>query len=172
MTRTAADFYEELSSPTDREGESAARAEARRIIKLWMQAGDTKDLDLMRSLMAPGIVIELPFNESGKTEEGAFRRYEGIEACCGFWQVAFEHEATSEGPLDAELTQSADGRVAFVECRGSVVMTTGKPYKNRYVMRVVIDGGKVAHVREYYNAVTSGVAFGRPIAGRHQIESL
>ena len=51
-------------------------------------------------------------------------------------------------------------------------MANGRTYRNRYVMRFVVEGGKVAHVREYYNPIVSAYGFRRPIAGQFYLDSL
>jgi hypothetical protein len=44
-----------------------------------------KDLAGVRELMADDIRIELPFNESGKTEDGYYRVHRSQDECCDFW---------------------------------------------------------------------------------------
>lgn len=148
------------------------RRTAKDLIRRWFTTMRAKDLQGLLELMSPDVVIELPFNESGRTEEGAFRRYCGLDEVRGFWEAAFKAEGKSHYQTSAELTLSADGRVAFLESRGNLTMSSGKSYRNRYVFRFVTEKGKLVHVREYYNPITSAYAFGRPVAGKHIIDVL
>ncbi len=172
MTSYKPDFHDVLDGLTDPVDSPEVRAKARELLRGWFSTTHEKDLDGVRALMAENIQIEIPFSESGRTEDGHFRVYEGIEAACGFWATAFQAEGESAGPLGTEITQSADGRVTFVEARGHLTMANGRDYRNRYVMRFVIENGKIAHVREYYNPIVSGYAFRRQIAGQFVLDSL
>jgi ketosteroid isomerase-like protein len=51
----------------------------------------------------------------------------------------------------------------FVESRGNIIMKSGHEYRNRYVFRFDVEGDIIVRLREYYNPVTSGLAFGRRI---------
>jgi ketosteroid isomerase-like protein len=166
------DFYDVLESVDDPVVDPANLKKSKEALRGWMTTVHEKDLPGVRALMAEDIVIEIPFSESGKTEDGHYRVYTGIEECCDFWAVAFQAEGDSEGMLGTEITFCADGRVAFVEGRGELSMANGRTYKNRYVMRTVFDNGKVAHVREYYNPIVSAYGFRRLIAGQFYLDSL
>ena len=117
------------------------------------------------------MVLEIPFNESGKTEDGHFRRYTGKREIEGFVDTAFAAEK-SVRLVSAEYVVSEDGRTVFVEARGEVEMVSGKIYRNRYVLRFDVEHGKIKCLREFYNPITSAVAFGRPIAGQVTLDSL
>jgi ketosteroid isomerase-like protein len=162
-------IIDSIPDPTD---SPEGRRIARELIRGWFTTVRAKDLQGLLALMSPDVVIELPFNESGRTEEGAFRRYRGLDEVRGFWEAAFRAEGKSHGQTSAELTMSADGRIAFLESRGNLTMSSGKSYRNRYVFRFVAENGRLVHVREYYNPITSAYAFGRPVAGKHMIEAL
>ena len=64
--------------------------------------------------------------------------------------------------LQLELHERADGTAAFAEAAGDMRCATGRPYKNRYVFRFDVEGGRIRRIREYVNPLTSAVAFGRP----------
>jgi ketosteroid isomerase-like protein len=51
-------------------------------------------------------------------------------------------------------------------------MASSKTYRNRYVMRFDIVGGKIKHCKEYHSPIQSAYAFGPPVAGRFTIEAL
>jgi ketosteroid isomerase-like protein len=138
----------------------------------WMTTVHGKDLEGVRALMADNIVIEIPFGESGVTDDGHYRVYRGVEECVGFWSVAFQAEGESDGALGCEINFTADGRLAFLEYRAKLGMANGRTYKNRYVMKVEFLEGKVTHVWEYYNPIQSAYGFRRPIAGQFYLETL
>jgi ketosteroid isomerase-like protein len=172
MNESESDILAIIDSIPDPVDSADGRRIARELIRGWFTMLRAKDLEGLLALMSPDVVVELPFNESGRTEEGGFRRYSGLGEVRGFWQAAFRAEGKSHGQTSAELTLSADGRVAFLESRGHLTMSSGKSYRNRYVFRFVTENGKLIHVREYYNPVTSAYAFGRLVAGKHLIDEL
>lgn len=172
MSGNDPDILAILDSIPDPVDSPEGRRTMRELIRGWFTTVRAKDLAGLLALLSADVVIELPFDESGRTEEGGFRRYRGVDEVRGFWEAAFRAEGKSHGQTSAELTLSADGRVAFLESRGNLTMASGKSYRNRYVFRFVAENGKLIHVREYYNPITSAYAFGRPVAGKHLIEEL
>jgi ketosteroid isomerase-like protein len=150
----------------------AGRERTMTALKQYFRALRAKDLETVRALMTDDVVIEIPFSESGKTDEGFFRVYRGMEQVLGFWATAFKAEGDSHGMTDTDITSSADGSRIFVEGRGHLTMADGKTYRNRYVMRFDFVGGKLKHCKEYYNPIQSAYAFGRKVAGKFTIEEL
>ncbi len=156
-------------SPPD---DPASRARALATLRAWHLGIETHDLGLLESLMHDEIVIQLPFNESGRTDEGHYRVYNGKVACVEFWRVASTFEGETRPFSDMDLTINPDGSRLFLEMRGDITMRSGVEYRNRYVLRIDFQDGKIRGYREYYNPITSGHAFGRPIAGQFKIEKL
>lgn len=107
-------------------------------------------------------VIEIPFHESGRTEEGAFRRYSGLSEIALFTEQSHAAEGVM-GAWDIELHPVAGSATVFVESHGNIIMSSGREYRNRYVFRFDIVGTTIRRLREYYNPITSGLAFGRKI---------
>ena len=142
------------------------------LLRAWSNGIKTKDLEGLRALMHPEIVIELPFNESGKTDQASYRIYRGIPAVLDFWATAFKHEGTIHPWEETDLTINSDGSRAFLEARGNLTMTNGRNYRNRYVMRFDFRDGKLSRCKEYYNPIQSAYGFGRPVAGKFMIEEL
>lgn len=138
----------------------------------WHEAIGAKELDTLRAMMDPEIVIELPFNESGKTDRASYRVYTGVEECCAFWTAAFAAEGVMHGISEVDLTVDGAGTRLFLECRGHLTMASGREYRNRYVMRMDLRDGRVLRCKEYYNPIQSAYAFGRPIAGQFVLERL
>ena len=163
------DLIRDYKHPKDSE---AGRRVALETLKTWSDAIEAKDLDTLRKVMDENIVIELPFNESGKTDKESYRIYRGMEACLNFWATAFKAEGTMHPSSEMELTVSPDGGRMFIEKRAHLTMSNGRTYRNRYVLRYDIKDGRMVHVREYYNPIQSAYAFGRPIAGKIMIDEL
>jgi ketosteroid isomerase-like protein len=172
MNATSMDILDLIDIAPDAPDSPEGRMKARELIRHWWTTVRAKDLDGLQEILSDDIVIELPFNESGRNEDGGFRRYVGIEQVRGFWSTAFAAEGKSHGLTDVDITISADGRLVFVEARGHLTMASGKSYRNRYVFRFVFEAGKIIHVREYYNPITSAYAFGRAVAGKFMLDSL
>ena len=156
-------------SPPD---DPAGRARALDTLQAWHRGIETDDFALLESLMHQDIVIELPLSESGRTDHGHYRVYEGIPACVEFWRVASTFEGEIRPFSEMDLTVNPDGSRLFLEMRGDLTMQSGVEYRNRYVLRVDLVDGKVRRYREYYNPITSAHAFGRPIAGQFKLEKL
>ncbi len=132
------------------------------IVQRFFRSGIAKDRAATMALYREDSVIEIPFNESGRTEEGAYRRYAGLSEIAGFTEAS--HAA--EGDIrvsNVEVHRVEGGRTIFVESRGNIVMSSGREYRNRYVFRFDIDDERIVLLREYYNPITSGIAFGRTI---------
>jgi ketosteroid isomerase-like protein len=157
-------FVDVLDALPDRPDDPEQRHRTLDVVRAYWAAFDSKDADGMRSLLAGDILVELPFSESGRVEQGWFRVYRGVDEVMAFWATAWSLEGGSPGLLDAEVTITGDGRVVFIEAYGDVIMTNGRRYRNRYVFRMTFDAAdKVAAFREYYNPVISARAFGREI---------
>lgn len=160
-------LIEAYISPPD---DPAGRAIALATLRAWQHALETKDLTALESMMHEDIVIELPFSESGRVEPGFYRLYRGKADCIEFWRTAFSFEKVMHPFSDLELSIAADGSRLFLEARGHVTMTSNVEYRNRYVLRVDFEAGKVRCYREYYNPIASAYAFDRLIAGQFRLE--
>src|SRR5258708_8088714 len=85
--------------------------------------------------MTDDVVTEIPFGESGKTDEGSFRVYRGMDQVLDFWATAFKAEGKSHGMTETDITVNADGSRVFIEGRGHLTLASGKTYRNRYAIR-------------------------------------
>lgn len=146
-----------------------AHAGAIRIAEQWIRGDEEKDKSLKLDVVADNMVLEIPFSESGRTEEGHFRRYVGREQIINFIDTAFAAEKAVKA-INPEYVVSHDARTVFVEVRGQVEMSDGKDYRNRYVLRFDIEDGKIVSLKEFYNPIVSAVAFGREIAGQVKLD--
>lgn len=135
---------------------------AERVVQRFFLTALAKDAPGTMALYSDESVIEIPFSESGSTEEGAFRRYSGRSEIAAFTAQSHSAEGTM-GAWDIELHRVDGGATVFVESRGNIIMSSGHEYRNRYVFRFDVEGDIIVRLREYYNPITSGLAFGRKI---------
>ena len=148
---------------------SGQHAASLKVVAQWWNAVVAKDVGLLTATMAEDMVIELPFDESGRSD--TFRRIEGKAQCVAFMARAYELERQHQGVHNPELTMSVDGTVIFIEGLGDTAVK-GRVYQNRYVFRHLCAGDKVTHYRQYHNPIISAYAFRRQIAGKFEPESL
>jgi len=158
LTDDASRFLAEDGSPLD----ASAVSPAERLVQRWFYAGLRKDRPGTMALFNERSVIEIPFNESGRTEEGFFRRYSGLAEIDAFTERSHAAEGTMAFS-DIEMFLVEGGSTVFVEGRGNIIMASGHHYRNRYVFKLDIEGEHIITLREYYNPITSGLAFGRKI---------
>jgi ketosteroid isomerase-like protein len=155
---------ETLGAVTERPHDPAQQRRSLDVCRNYWIALDNRDAAALRRLMADDVLVEFPFSESGTVQE--FRVLRGLEDVMSFWEGgAWKAEAEGGSLVDAEVAVSADGQIVFIEGFGDATMTNGQPYYNRYVIRMMVDGGLVTSFRMYYNPIISARAFGRPVVG-------
>ena len=172
MNKPVASLGALLKSNDDPVDSPEGRRAAKDAILAFFKAVATKDTAALAKSITDDAVYELPFSETGSTEPGQFRRYVGAAAVIEFWTATTANGPKSLGPEDVELSVNADGSKVFIEQRGNMVLSDGRPYRNRYVFRFAIRDGRVCHVREYFNPVTAAYAFKRKIANSFIVEAL
>lgn len=137
-----------------------ARPGVAETVRSFMKAMSEKDRETLASLIDENAVFEYPFDRSGRTEEGSWRRFQGREAVLsGYVDTAFTRIAKIAW-TDEQFTTSADGSVVFVEALGDMVLSTSAVYQNRYVLRFDVRHGRVVGMKEYMNPVTAALATG------------
>lgn len=172
MNRSAVSLGALLKSNEDPIDSPAGRRAAKDAILRFFKAVATRDAVALADSIADDAVYEIPFSESGSTEPGGFRRYVGAGEVIEFWMATTANGPKSLGAEDVELSITGDGSRVFIEQRGNMVLTDGRPYRNRYVFRFSIRDGRISHVREYFNPVIAAYAFKRKIANSFVVETL
>ncbi len=129
---------------------------------------ETRDRAAALALFADTAVVEYPFDRSGRTAPGSWRRFEGKAAVAKNYVDNALTNITRIDYLDEVVTESRDGRTAFVEARGDMDLApgigNGTPYRNRYVIKVVTDDrGQIVQFAEYMNPVAAALATGAPL---------
>ena len=137
----------------------AAARPAEAVVNAWLDALAHKDRPALAAMIADDAVFEYPFDKSGKTEAGSWRSYRGRDAVLKNYVDVALARLSPIGWTEREVTRSADGKRVFVEALGDMGLN-GVPYRNRYVLRFDIKDGRITHMKEYLNPVTSAIATG------------
>lgn len=109
----------------------------------------------MAQLLAPDIVIELPFAPPPLP-----RRYDGFSAVLAFQRLAAGLFSSFRLEVDRMLVDES-GRTVVAEYRSEgVVAATGRPYRNHYLAVFDLDAsGRVRRWREFYDSDAVRSAF-------------
>jgi uncharacterized protein len=68
--------------------------------------------------------------------------------------------------FDSRIYPFADPEMAAAEVKAEAfIKPTGQTYRQEYVLFLRARGGKIAHLREYFDPVRAAKALGAPIAG-------
>ncbi len=112
-----------------------------------------------QSLIADDLVWELPYAPS----IGHPRELVGREQIVSFVNELLN--ATENFCFhDVNIYAMADEMKAVAEVRATArILTTGRDYDQSYVIFLEARGGKIAHLREYFNPATAALALGLPI---------
>lgn len=134
------------------------------VARAMIAALETKNREAALVLLAPDVVVEYPFDRSGRTTPGSWRRFEGRDAVMtGYVDNAFARIRRIDFTQEV-VTESRDRRTAFVEALGDMELGNGTPYRNLYVLKFETDRqGRIVRYKEYLNPVTSALATGAPL---------
>jgi ketosteroid isomerase-like protein len=128
------------------------------VVTAFLEAMTQKNRAAAAALLDADAVAEYPFDRSGKTEPGSWRRFAGREAfLANYVDRAFAAIAVIDW-TDRVLTRSANGDTVFFEAWGNMRLADGTPYRNRYVVRFDLRRGHIVGLREYLNPVTAAIA--------------
>ena len=133
------------------------------IVEAFFHTKEKHDLEGLRALFADNIAYIFPLPASGAQENWFV--YNGKDATVEYQRKTLD----AFSPLkmrDMQVTIGADGTTVFVESKGDYVSKEGKPYKNVYIFKFVLESDKIVKVFEYANPVTYALLAGLPIAGR------
>ena len=138
-------------------------AASKAIVEAFFRLKEQHDLEGVAALFADHIVYIFPLPASGAQENWFV--YDGKEATVEYQRKTLD--AFSQLKMhDVQITIGNDGATVFVESRGDYVSKDGKPYRNVYVFKFVLEAGRIAKVFEYANPVTYALLVGLPI-GEH-----
>jgi ketosteroid isomerase-like protein len=129
------------------------------LVTAWLAALTAKDRPALAAMLSEDALFEYPFDRSGKTEAGSWRVFRGRDAVLAGYVDPALARLDRIGWTERDVTVAADGKRVFVEALGDMVLG-GKPYRNRYVLRFDLKGGKITGMKEYLNPVTSAIVTG------------
>jgi ketosteroid isomerase-like protein len=130
------------------------------IVRAFLTRMEQKDTDGMLALLTDDSVMECVLGLDG---DNAPRRFwDGMAGARDHYIRAFDAVESIEF-ADVSINQTLDANLVFAEALGSMTMSNGRPYDNRYVFRFELRDGKIAMLREYCNPVTAAISFERPM---------
>jgi two-component system response regulator FixJ len=145
-----------VSTPAD----AAPAAKAPAPVERFLEAMSVKDREQVADLLSTNVRIEYPFDRSGCTEDGCWRRFDGRDAALtGYVDPAFKR-IQRIGWVNRDVSVANGGKRVFVEAQGDMQLADGTVYRNHYVLRFDIVDGRIASLKEYMNPVTAAIATG------------
>ncbi len=130
-------------------------------VSAYFRALELRDKDALVPLLSSDVVEVIPFSIAGGS--APFAEFKGREAVLGYVSRIFENFSRTV-LVDKSFHATEDGRVVFVEAKGDLVSArTSAPYRNVYVFKFELEGGKIVHITEYANPVTFAKAMGMPV---------
>lgn len=115
-----------------------------------------KDVTAWLALFADDAVIEFPYASAVGTPE----RLEGKRAIYEYMKDT-PSQMLGLTFTDVRVQPALDANVVFAEVHGeATIASTGRLYRQDYVMRLETDGERIVRYREYWNPVPALAAFG------------
>ena len=124
-------------------------------LRRYLDAINSWDFEAMRTLLHEDISYELPY-----APEPFPRVTQGIEAVMAFLQSVpdfAEDENLSDISINAFATQPNE---LVAEYRSDMKLTSGRDYKNTYVVRATLRDERIVRFVEYFDPVPLIVAIG------------
>jgi ketosteroid isomerase-like protein len=139
---------------------TATERSAADLAQAYLTALQAKDKQAILSILADDFTLEIPCNLSGTNDLSD--SWSGLQVADAKYEATFRKIEVLKY-VDLEFIQSVDRSIAFAEGLGVMKMANGNPYRNRYVFRFDVKGGKIKRIREYLNPITSAIAMGLPL---------
>jgi ketosteroid isomerase-like protein len=118
-----------------------------------------RDQAAWQLLIADELVWELPYAPS----IGHPHKLEGRAQIVSFVS-GFLKEAEGFRFHDLKINALANGTGAVAEVQATArILSTGRHYRQSYVVFLEARDGKIVHLREYFNPATAALALGAPI---------
>lgn len=110
---------------------------------------ERKDHAAVAATLADNVSKIFPYSPDNSGRPGAI--FVGKEEVLAYYEAVF-FKFDSLAWKDCEWTPSADGKRAFLQARGEIVVTHSKAlYRNIYVNRYDVEGGRIVRMLEYAN---------------------
>jgi ketosteroid isomerase-like protein len=124
------------------------------LARAWLEVMPEGRFDEFHGKIAEDFVLRLPF-----VPEGIPSEFRGRETA----QAALAGSARNRSPLvlsDLIIRATDDPELVLVTARGEATMSSGKPYRNEYVILIRIRAGTVIEHTEYLNPLAIMAAAG------------
>lgn len=130
------------------------------IVSRYIDAINRWDFDTKRELLAENAVFEMPY-----APDGFERKIVGRDNIIAFVQTV-PSIIDAENLHDVRLeTYSADPGEIVAEYKSDMVIKpTGAEYRNDYISRFTVRGGKITRFAEYYDPIRLLIALGGSVA--------
>lgn len=130
------------------------------LLRRHLEAINEWDFETMRQLLHPDISLELPF-----VVDPFPKAVQGFDNVMAFMESVPEF-AVAENLHDIEVHAFADDPNELVaEYRSDMQLTTGREYRNTYVVRATMRDGKLVRFREHFDAIALLQALGGEVVG-------
>lgn len=126
------------------------RGEKIAIVDAFLDALASEDADKAMSILTETSTLHAPYNPNGDATDKGIRSFPAalyVKGAIGTYDnLVFE---------DRQYSVADNGKTIWIEAEGRLrVAATGKPYENRYVFKIGLEGDKIASITEYTNVAT------------------
>jgi ketosteroid isomerase-like protein len=128
------------------------------VVRRFLTGMERKDREGMLALLTDDSTMECVLGLDGNNAPRRF--WAGMAGARDHYTQAFDAVESIE-LTEVVINQALDPNLVFAEALGSMRMSNGRPYDNRYVFRFELRDGKIATLREYCNPVTAAISFER-----------
>ena len=127
----------------------------RRLVARYLEATNAWDFPTLRSLLHDDVLFELPY-----APDAFPRATRGIDAVMEFLGSvpAFAAEENLQDIAIDTLASDPDEVVAHF--LSDMKLTSGREYRNRYILRISVRDAKIVHLAEYFDPVPLITALG------------
>jgi ketosteroid isomerase-like protein len=132
------------------------------LVGAYLAALQRKDVEALRALVTDDFVLEVPLDAGGTNDPGNALAWRGVEDYLTNYCAIFPRIAALRF-RDVAIRPTTDAETVYAEAYGDMLLSDGKPYRNRYVFRFDLRDGRIAGLMEFCNPVTSAIAFGRAL---------
>jgi uncharacterized protein len=131
------------------------------IVSRYIEAINRWDFATKRELLAQDAVFEMPY-----APDGFERRIVGRENIIAFVEtIPALIDAENLHDVRLETYASDPGEIVAEYKSAMVIKPTGAEYRNEYVSRFTVRGGKITRFAEYYDPIRLVIALGGAVEG-------
>ncbi|MEM9177004.1 MAG: nuclear transport factor 2 family protein, partial [Myxococcota bacterium] len=129
---------------------SVTRASRLRLADRFFEALADGEAETALSLLTPEAMLYAPYNPNGDASDAGIRAFPASMYVRG--------ALATYDPLvfvERKVSIADEGSVLWIEAEGRLrVAATGRPYENRYVFKIELEGDRIASITEYTNVAT------------------